>query len=110
MVTKTMDEALATFIKDVGFPIAAFIMMLLLYMDNIKRADKKQDDYREEIKELTKRFVETVETLIKNNSEALEKLHVAMEMHVKSKEMIYDEMKECRRERDNHFARIEDKI
>lgn len=81
-----MLEELENFINQVGFPIAAFILMLLLYWDMVKRADRKQEEGDNRYEALIKTFVSTIETITETQTKALLELGAKLEKHMEQKD------------------------
>lgn len=81
-----MLEELGSFINQVGFPIAAFILMLLLYRDLVKRADKKQEEGDTRYEALVKTFISTIENISETQTKALLELGAKLEKHMEQKD------------------------
>lgn len=79
-------EELGSFINQVGFPIAAFLLMLLLYRDLVKRADKKQEEGDERYEMLVKTFISTIENISETQTKALQELGTKLERHMQQKD------------------------
>ncbi len=79
-------------VERLGIGGAAFILVYLLLR-------KMQD-----------RFFSFAETTIKENTAALRDMHEALMQHMKQKEPIILEIKECKRDRDEILRRIEEKL
>lgn len=62
------------------------------------------------LKKMQDRVFSLAENTIKENTAALREMHDALMQHMKSKEPIVQEIKECRRDRDETLRRIEEKI
>ncbi len=96
-----VDESIAQFIKEVGFPIAAFVMMLLLYVHTTKTHDKRETEDNKRYESLVDKFIETIENLSKEQTEALNEMSLSLKQHVQQKdaliEMITDIIKERKR-------------
>ncbi|MDP2217179.1 MAG: hypothetical protein Q8J68_07840 [Methanolobus sp.] len=79
-------------VERLGIGGAAFVLVYLLLR-------KMQD-----------RFFSFAENTIKENTSALRVMHEALMQHMKQKEPIVADMKECRRDRDETLRRIEEKL
>ena len=62
------------------------------------------------LRKMQDRVFTLAENTIKENTAALFKMHEALAEHIKAKEPIIEEIKECRRDRDETLRRIEEKI
>lgn len=60
--------------------------------------------------ELSEKMLDLAENVIKENTITLQQMRDAFEAHMKQKEPIIEEIKECRRERDDFLRRVESKI
>lgn len=79
-------------VERLGIGGAAFILVYLL------------------LKKMQDRVFSLAENTIKENTVALREMHEALMQHMKQKEPIVGEIKECKRERDEFLRRLEDKI
>ena len=86
-------------IERLGIGGAAFFLVYFL----LKNVQKKTF-------ELSERMLDLAETVIKENTSTLQQTRDTMEAHIKQKEPIFQELKECKRERDEFLRRLEDKI
>ena len=92
-----IDGATAAFVKEVGVPVFAFIMMYVLYVQNQKWVQKSQEKSEERYVNLVNCFIESVKTISSQQTAALEKLSSKMEDHTRSKEEFMEFIKEERR-------------
>lgn len=91
-----VEETLAVFIRDVGFPIAAFILMLMLYIHTTKVADKRQTDGDCRYEKLVNKFVESMETISREQTAALGKMTEKLDMHIKQKDEFIELIKDMK--------------
>lgn len=98
------EEAMAAFIKEVGVPVAAFILMYVLYVQNQKWQQKQQEKTETRFDKLVDRFITTVKEITDGQNLALERhtaaidSHTAkLEEHVKAKDNFMEFIKEERR-------------
>lgn len=74
----TIDNVLqpdtATFIKDVGFPIASFIIMVSILMYVMKRDEKRQEKSEDRYEKLVDKFIETTRQISNQHEIALENM------------------------------------
>lgn len=75
------EEATAAFIKEVGVPVAAFILMYVLYVQNQKWQQKQQEKTETRFDKLMDRFITTVKEITDSHNTALEKHSEALERH-----------------------------
>lgn len=87
------DELLI--IERIGFIPAALIFMFYLFRETQRRAFAQAD-----------KVLTLAETTIKENTLALSKMADGLEQHMKQKDNIIAEMKDCRRDRDIKFDEI----
>ncbi len=99
-----IEEAMIAFIKEVGVPITAFIMMYALYVQNQKWQQKQQEKTETRFDNLVDRFRTTVKeitekhnTALERHTEALEKHTTKLDEHVKLKDEFIEFIKEERR-------------
>ncbi len=99
-----IEEAMIAFIKEVGVPITAFIMMYALYVQNQKWQQKQQEKTETRFDNLVDRFITTVKeitekhnTALERHTEALEKHTTKLDEHVKLKDEFIEFIKEERR-------------
>ena len=86
-------------IERLGIGGAAFYLVYVL----LKNVQKKTF-------ELSERMLNLAETVIKENTSTLQQIRDTMESHIKQKEPIIQEFKECKRDRDEFLRRLEEKI
>lgn len=79
-------------VERLGIGGAAFILVYLL------------------LKKMQDRVFSLAENTIKENTIALREMHEALIQHMKQKEPIIEEIKECKRDRDEFLRRLEDKV
>ncbi len=87
------------FVERLGIGGAAFFLVYLL-LKNVQKKVFKQSD----------RTLDLAENVIKENTKTLQQMRDALEIHIRQKEPFIDEIKECRRSRDEFFRTIEDKV
>lgn len=79
-------------VERLGIGGAAFVLVYLL------------------LKKMQDRVFSLAENTIKENTAALMEMHGALMQHIKSKEPFLQEIKDCKRERNDILRRIEDKL
>lgn len=89
-----MVDEIATFIKDVGFPVAAFVMMLLLYIRMTKSFEKKQNEDACRYENLVTRFIETIDKISTEQTKALNEMSLQLRTHVQQKDAALEMLKE----------------
>jgi len=99
-----MFEYLAAFIKEVGLPVAAFVMMYVLYVQNQKWQQKQQEKTEARHDNLVDRFITTIKEITDSQNKSLEKHTAALERntskledHVRIKDEFMEFIKEERR-------------
>ena len=100
-----MVEAITiSFIKDVGFPIAAFLLMYALYLKATKQSDKRIADEVNRYEALVNKFINTIAEISKNHDRAQEKNTAALvdlgnklDRHMEQKDAFIELIKEERR-------------
>ncbi len=92
-----IEGATAVFVKEVGVPVFAFIMMYVLYVQNQKWTQRQQEKSEERYANLVTCFVESVKNISSQQTAALEKLSSKMDEHTRSKEEFMEFIKEERR-------------
>ncbi|MDD3813319.1 MAG: hypothetical protein PHZ02_01625 [Desulfocapsaceae bacterium] len=93
-----VSEELAL-IERLGIGGSAFFLVYLL----LKRMQEKMF-------EISDKMINLTENVIKENTKTLQQMRDAMETHVKQKDPLIQEFKECKRERDEFLRRLEDKV
>jgi len=86
-------------IERLGVGGAAFFLVYLL----LKNVQQKVFEQSEKMLKLT-------ETVINENTKTLQQIRDTMEAHIKQKEPIIQEFKDCKRERDEFLRRLEEKV
>jgi hypothetical protein len=99
-----VESITISFIKDVGFPIAAFLLMYALYINATKQSGKRIADEINRYDALVNKFINTLAEISKNNNIALEKNTIALvdlgnklDRHMEQKDAFIDLIKEERR-------------
>lgn len=87
------------FVERLGIGGAAFFLVYLL----LKNMQQK-------VFELSNRMLTMAEGIIKENTTTLQEMRDEIRTHTKLKEPLIEEMKACRRERDEFLRRIEEKV
>ncbi len=87
------------FVERLGIGGAAFLLVYFL----LKNVQQKTF-------ELSNRMLTMAEGIIKENTATLQEMRDEIRVHTKLKEPLIEEMKECRRERDEYLRRIEEKV
>ncbi len=107
------EETLILFIKEVGVPVAAFVMMYMLYVQNQKWQQKQQEKTEARFDNLVNFFISSVKEITDDHNKALEKHTAALERntakleeqsvkleeHVRLKDEFIEFIKEERRTR-----------
>jgi hypothetical protein len=86
-------------IERLGVGGAAFFLVYLL----LKNVQQKLFDQSE-------RMLNLAENVIQENTKTLQKMSDVFESHTKQKEAMVEEIKVCKRERDEFLRRLEDKV
>jgi response regulator RpfG family c-di-GMP phosphodiesterase len=96
-----IEEAMAAFIKEVGVPVAAFVMMYALYVQNQKWQQKQQEKTEARLDNLVARFITTVKEIMDSQNKSREKHTAALERntskleeHVRLKDEFMEYIKE----------------
>lgn len=96
-----IEEATIAFIKEVGVPITAFVMMYALYVQNQKWQQKQQEKTESRFDNLVDRFITTVKEItnaqnksLEKHTEALERNTSKLEEHVRLKDEFMEYIKE----------------
>lgn len=89
-----IDEATIVFIKDVGFPVVAFLMMLALYIRMTKSFEKKQNEDACRYENLVNRFIETIDKISTEQTKALSEMSQQLKAHVQQKDAALEMLKE----------------
>ncbi len=99
-----IEEATAAFVKEVGIPVAAFVLMYWLYVQTQKWQQKQDEKTAERFDKLVECFVNTTReiTEAQNNAlikhtEALERHTSKLEEHVKLKDEFIEYIKNMER-------------
>ena len=86
-------------VERLGIGGAAFVMVYIL----LRRMQEK-------VFELSDKMLKLAEDVIKENTKTLQEMRGGLEAHMKQKEPIVAEIRDCKRDRDEILRRIEDKI
>ena len=99
-----VDEITVAFIRDIGFPIAAFLLMYALYLKATKQSDKRIADEVDRYEALVNKFINTIAEISKNHDRAQEKNTAALvdlgnklDRHMEQKDAFIEMIKEDRR-------------
>lgn len=99
-----IEEVTVSFIKEVGVPITAFLMMYGLYVQNQKWQQKQQEKTEERFDNLVSSFIGSIKEItdtsnkaLERHTEALERHTAKLEEHVKSKDEFMEFIKDERR-------------
>jgi len=99
-----VDEITVAFIRDIGFPIAAFLLMYALYLKATKQSDKRMSDDVDRYEALVNKFINTVAEISQNHDRAQEKNTAALldlgnklDRHMEQKDAFIEMIKEDRR-------------
>lgn len=87
------------FIERLGVGGAAFFLVYLLLKNMTKKVFDQSD-----------RTLNLAENVILENTKTLQQMRDALESHIKQKEPIIEQIKECRQERNGFFRSLEDKV
>lgn len=74
-----VEVATISFIEKIGVPVAAFVMMYALYVQNQKWQQKQQENTAERFDKLVNSFITTVKEITDTHNKALEKQTEALE-------------------------------
>lgn len=94
-----MIQELTAFIKDVGFPVAAFVMMLALYIRMTKASEKKQNEDACRYENLVTKFIETIDKISAEQTKALNEMSVQLRTHTQQKDTALEMIKEMNHKR-----------
>lgn len=86
-------------IQQIGIDGAAFVLIYLL----LKRMQEKSFEQSD-------KMITFAENVVKENTKTLQQMRDLFEEHMKAKEPLIEEFKECRRERNESLRRIEVKM
>lgn len=99
-----VEESTVLFIRDIGFPIAAFLLMYSLYVKGTKQSDKRMVDEVDRYEALVNKFIDTVTEISENHDVAQEKNTAALldlgnklDRHMEQKDAFIELIKEDRR-------------
>ena len=99
-----VEEITVLFIRDIGFPIAAFLLMYALYLKATKQSDKRIAGEVDRYEALVNKFINTVAEISKNHDRAQEKNTAALldlgnklDRHMDQKDAFIEMIKEDRR-------------
>jgi len=99
-----VEEITVLFIRDIGFPIAAFLLMYALYLKATKQSDKRIAGEVDRYEALVNKFINTVAEISKNHDRAQEKNTAALldlgnklDRHMDQKDAFIEMIKEERR-------------
>jgi len=108
-----IEEATVAFIKEIGVPVAAFIMMYALYVQNQKWQQKQQEKTEERFDKLVNGFISSIKEITEAHNKAMERHTEALEKntlkleehtaklheHIKLKDEFMEYIKEDRNNR-----------
>lgn len=99
-----VEETAVSLIKDVGFPIAAFLLMFALYTKAAKQSEATRTGDVDRYETLVNKFINTVADISKNhdiaqekNTSALLDLGNKLDRHMVQKDAFIEMIKEDRR-------------
>ena len=99
-----VEEITVLFIRDIGFPIAAFLLMYALYLKATKQSDKRIAGEVDRYEALVNKFINTVAEISQNHDRAQEKNTAALldlgnklDRHMDQKDAFIEMIKEERR-------------
>lgn len=93
-----VEELAITLIKDLGVPVAAFMMMFWLYVQNQKWQQKQQEKSEQRYVDLVTNFVNTTREITEKHTKALEGLATKIDEHMRQKDQFIELIKEERRQ------------
>lgn len=76
-----IEAAMATFVTEVGVPVAAFIFIYALYLQNQKWQQKQQEKTDERFDHLIESFIDSVKEITYKQNKALDKHTDALVNH-----------------------------
>ena len=95
-----IEDATASFIKEVGVPVAAFILMYMLYVQNQKWQQKQQEKTESRFDNLVSFFITSIKEItdahnkaLERHTEALERHTIKLEEHVRLKDEFMEYIK-----------------
>ncbi len=99
-----VEETAVALIKDVGFPIAAFLLMFALYIKATRQSETRLAGEVDRYESLVNKFISTVAEISKNHDVAQEKNTTALvdlgnklDRHMEQKDAFMELIKEDRR-------------
>lgn len=99
-----VEESIVLFIRDIGFPIAAFLLMYLLYAKSTKQSEKAITNEVNRYEVLVNKFIDTVTVISENHDIAQEKNTTALvdlgnklDRHMEQKDAFIEMIKEDRK-------------
>lgn len=99
-----VEETTVAFIKDVGFPIAAFLLMFALYIKAAKQSEATRTGDVDRYEALVNKFMSTVAEISRNHDLAQEKNTMALvdlgnklDRHMEQKDAFIEMIREERR-------------
>ncbi|MDP3353383.1 MAG: hypothetical protein Q8S44_06560 [Flavobacteriaceae bacterium] len=96
------------FIKDVGVPVAAFIMMYALYVQNQKWQQKQTEKTEVRLDALMNLFISSIKEITDDNNKSLERHTVALERNTLKLEKQTTKLDEHIRLKDEFMEFIKD--
>lgn len=73
-ITDLFTPDIATFIREVGFPAFAFLIVIYLVQRMIKKDEKRQLQSDQNYKELVKEFIDKMESITRDHTDALREI------------------------------------
>lgn len=99
-----VEESTVLFIRDIGFPIAAFLLMYALYVKAAKQSEASLASETNRYEALVNKFIDTVTEISENhdiaqekNTTALVELGNKLDRHMEQKDAFIELIKEDRR-------------
>lgn len=94
-----IEETTASFIKEVGIPVVAFIMMYALYVSNQKWQQRQQEKSEERYEKLVATFLASIKEISEQQAAALEHLATKLDEHIRQKNQFMEYIKEMERKK-----------